>query len=221
MHSSKNISGFRKRQENAASHIQKGDILVCYMTRISRLFGLFEVVDKYFLDDTPIFVDEEDPYVIRFNIKPIILLDIEHSIPIFDEKFWGKLSFTKKRSWTAMVRSSLREIASEDGDLINKVLNEQQKVRISYKLDEKEEKKLKQKQHKVKSNEKVINVSVPEDEEDGRILEINNQSEVRESIKIQAEIARIGSLMNLNIWIPRSDRQRVKDYIGNQALNIY
>jgi predicted RNA-binding protein len=216
--SSRDISGFRKRQENAASHIKNGDILVCYMTRISRFFALFEVTGNFFIDDKPIFVDSDDPYVVRFKIKPIVLLDINHSVPIFDKKLWDKLSFTKKRSWTAMVRSSLREIDEEDGKIIESVLKEQQKLQIIYKLDEKEEKKLKQKQHRIKSNENIINVSVPEDDEESDKEAYTPSAEVRESIKIQAQIARIGTLMNLKIWVPRSDIQRIKDYLKNLGL---
>ncbi|WP_026368220.1 EVE domain-containing protein [Aminiphilus circumscriptus] len=221
LESSKDISGFRKKQENAAKHIKKGDILVCYMTRISRFFALFEVIENYFIDDKPIFVDSDDPYVVRFKIKPIVLLDINHSVPIFDEKLWDKLSFTKKRSWTAMVRSSLREIDEEDGKIIESVLKEQEKIKRIYKLDEKEEKKLKQKQHRVKSNESIINVSVPEDDEESyKEAHTPFTTEIRESIKIQAEIARIGTMMNFKIWVPKSDIQKIRGYLKNFDLNI-
>jgi hypothetical protein len=41
--SSKTISGFRMRQLNAAKGIHPGDKLICYMTKLSRWFGVLEV----------------------------------------------------------------------------------------------------------------------------------------------------------------------------------
>jgi hypothetical protein len=149
-----------------SSNIVKGDILICYMTRVSRFFSLFEITDKYFIDSKPIFANNEDPYIIRFKVKPLVIFDIEHSIPIFDDLLWEKLSFTKKRSWTAMVRSSLREIQKEDGDLLKTVLLDQKTKNKVYKLSDADIRKLKQKQQKIKSSESIINVSVPEDDEE-------------------------------------------------------
>jgi hypothetical protein len=220
MQSTKDVSGFVKRQENAASNIQRGDILVCYMTRVSRFFSLFEVTEKYFVDTKPIFVNNDDPYIIRFKVKPLVLFDIEHSIPIFDPQLWGKLSFTKKKAWTGMVRSSLRELQKDDGDLLKCVLLEQETRNKVYALSEMDNKKLKQKQHRIKSSESIINVSVPDNDEDIKKETQGNKDEIRESIKIQAEIARIGSQMNLNIWVPRSDRQRVNDYLARNTINL-
>jgi predicted RNA-binding protein len=125
--SAKNVSGFVKRQIKQAEKIKKGDKLICYLTKVSRWVGVLEVVDGPFQDSSPIFYDSEDPFIIRFKIKPMIWLDLEKSIPIHDSQVWEKLSFTKENdegrmTWTAMVRSSLRQIKNEDGQILEKIL---------------------------------------------------------------------------------------------------
>ncbi|WP_299426700.1 EVE domain-containing protein, partial [uncultured Meiothermus sp.] len=110
--SSQTVSGFRPRQRNAVGRIQIGDKLICYMTKLSRWVGLFEVLSEHFIDNTPIFQTENDPFVIRFKVRPLIWLPKEHGVPIHEDDIWKGLSFTKdldKNSitWTGKVRSSL------------------------------------------------------------------------------------------------------------------
>jgi hypothetical protein len=51
-HSDRAISGFRRRHTKAASRIETGDKLVCYMTKLSRWVGLLEVVEGPYFDDS-------------------------------------------------------------------------------------------------------------------------------------------------------------------------
>src|SRR3990172_2404843 len=76
------ISGFRLRQRNAAARVKPGDRLLCYMTRLSRWTGLLEVLDGPFIDDKPIFYAEDDPFVVRFRVDPLVWLPVEKSVPI-------------------------------------------------------------------------------------------------------------------------------------------
>src|SRR5690242_12049855 len=48
--SSRDISGFRLRHKGLAERIKPGDTFVCYLTRLSRWFGLLEVVEGPFID---------------------------------------------------------------------------------------------------------------------------------------------------------------------------
>lgn len=43
--SDKTIAGFRIRQEGLAKKLKPGDILICYITRLSRWCGLLEIAD--------------------------------------------------------------------------------------------------------------------------------------------------------------------------------
>ena len=49
--SSRDVSGFRLRHEGLATRVQIGDKFICYMTKLSRWFGLLQVTSKYFKDD--------------------------------------------------------------------------------------------------------------------------------------------------------------------------
>ena len=70
----KNISGFRERQLSIAKKIVVGDKFICYMTKLSRWVGILEVESEYYQDDTPRFFDEDDPFTVRFHVKPLVLL---------------------------------------------------------------------------------------------------------------------------------------------------
>src|SRR5262245_47267813 len=80
--SAQTISGFRPRQKNAASRVKVGDKLICYMTKLSRWFGILEVISDSFEDDSPIFYTSNDPFVIRFKVKPLAVLTKDKAIPI-------------------------------------------------------------------------------------------------------------------------------------------
>src|SRR3974390_847883 len=82
--SDRSLAGFRVRQRNAASRVQQGDLLVCYLTRLSRWVGLLKVVGDPFEDATPRFTEIEDPYVVRFKVVPVVWLPPEQGIPIHD-----------------------------------------------------------------------------------------------------------------------------------------
>lgn len=205
--SSREISGFRLRHKGMADRIKPGDIFVCYLTRLSRWFGLLEVVEGPFVDDKPIFVPNNDPFVVRFRVRPRVWLDIAKAIPIHDDLVWNGLSFTRglekgSLSWTGKVRGSLVRLEGKDGLFLAELLMAQSTQGKEYPLDEQDRKKLAT--HTVNRPDKVVTVSVPESTTSEKVEE--TEGETRESIKIQALIAKIGARMGLSIWIPRSDR---------------
>jgi hypothetical protein len=210
--SNRDVSGFRIRQEKTASRIQPGDILICYMTKLSRWIGLLEVTSPYFIDSTPLFIDKEDPFIVRFKVKPIVWLDEEQSIPIRDDEIWSSLSFTKGQEktsaqWTGRVRSSLSQINQRDGQFLEKTLRNQEKAQKAYLFDDRERHKFTT--HTIRRLDKTVAVSVPQDsdvEPEGTVPRIN---EVRDSTKIQALLGKIGAKMGMRIWVPRNDRTAV------------
>ena len=91
--SDRSISGFRRSQRTRAEKIAPGDRFVCYMTKLSRWVGILEVVDGPFVDDTPIFHKEDDPFKVRFHVRPLVWLTKERAIPIKEDLVWQRLSF--------------------------------------------------------------------------------------------------------------------------------
>jgi len=210
--SSRDISGFRLRHKQMAGKVKQGDVFVCYLTRLSRWFGLLEVISGPFIDSSPIFFPENDPFVVRFRVRPVVWLGIDMGIPIHDDTIWAGLSFTRNLEkgslgWTGKVRGSLVRLDDRDGAFLAEKLAAQVANGKGYTLSEQDTRKLAT--HTVNRSDKVVTVSVPEDVGPAETAEVIPQSEARESIRVQALIATIGARMGMSIWIPRSDRVAV------------
>lgn len=221
--STRDISGFRLRHKGMADRVKPGDTFVCYLTRLSRWFGLLEVIDGPFINDKPIFLPEADPFVVRFHVRPVAWLDIDKALPIHDDAIWNGLSFTRglekgSIGWTGKVRGSLVRLDDRDGKFLAEKLRAQSAEAKAYPLDEQDVKKLTT--HTVNRPDKVVTVSVPDDS--GAIEEAPQaqEAETRESIRVQAMIALIGARMGMSIWIPRADRGGVLKEWKNDGQNL-
>ncbi len=209
--SDRTISGFRLRHQNAASRVNVGDKFICYMTKLSRWIGILEVQSEWFKDEAPIFYPTDDPFVIRFRVKPVAWLHKEKAIPIHDDRVWRNLSFTRDYEqntpqWTAKVRTSLNQLENDDGRFLEEFISQQANGGELFEIDEQEYQKLVT--HKVHRLDRVVSVTVPQESEPGLEAPVT-RPDVRESIKMQALLASIGSQMGMKIWIPRSDRNAV------------
>ncbi|MDC4203789.1 MAG: hypothetical protein MPW14_09110 [Candidatus Manganitrophus sp.] len=221
--SSRDISGFRLRHKNMAERIKPGDVFICYLTRLSRWFGLLEVIEGPFIDNKPIFVPENDPFVVRFRVRPTVWLDIDKGISIHENVIWTGLSFTRdlnkdSLSWTGKVRGSLVRLDDSDGQFLSKILMAQVASPKPYPLSEQDKRKLAT--HKVNRADKVVTVSVPEDSGALETAEVIPAEEIRESLRIQALIASIGAQMGMSIWIPRADRAGVLKGWKNESDSL-
>ena len=210
--SDRDISGFRERHRKMAGRIKPGDCLVCYVTRLSRWVGLLDVIEGPFVDNKPIFVAENDPFVVRFRVKASTWLNLDHAIPIHDGEIWQSLSFTKdlhegSLAWTGKVRGSLVRLGDGDGELLAGKLRAQAENGKLFPIDEQGKRKLAT--HTVVRSDKVVNVSVPDDSGPSEEASGLPEAEGRESIRIQALLAKIGEQMGMSVWIPKADRNPV------------
>lgn len=208
----RSISGFRESQKTQASAIKKGDKLIAYVTKLSRWVGILEVTGEYFISNTPVYSAEDDIYSLRFPVKEIVWLPLDQALPVDDEECWSSLSFTKhlpKKStaWTNMVRGNLRRFEEADGNWIEAYLKGQLLTAKRFPLSESDNRKLVTLTVKTQES-KEVEVSVPAKEEQ-EFSPASEKEDVRESIKVQAMLSRIGERMKMKIWLPKSDRQRV------------
>lgn len=208
--SNRDISGFPARRRSVASKIHVGDKFICYLTRLSRWVGVLEVASNCFEDNTPLFYETDDPYVIRFRVKPLAWLPKEKGIPIHDERVWSRLSFTRDFDrdypyWTGKLRGSLTQLEEEDGRFLEQLILAQTKSREVFPIDEQEYQRLLA--HRVRRVDRTVTVTVPPDTKPD--LEAGPPAEVRDSTKIQALLANIGAQMGMRIWIPPNDRGSV------------
>lgn len=207
--SKRSVSAVRVRQQKAAERVNTGDFLVAYMTGLSRWVGLFEVTGRAYVDPTPLFAERDDPFVVRLPIKVCAWLSPEQGIPIHDRALWAHLSFTKGHPsgsslWTGSVRTSLAPLDSDDGKLLDSLLRAQITKRKEYPLDPKDARLIEE--HRVRREGGEVLVSVPVDAEE---LPPPSPKHARESIKIQALLAKIGTTMGFRVWIPANDRASV------------
>jgi len=215
--SKRDVSGFRISQKTYVENqkIGPGDKFICYVTRLQRFVGVLEIKSKHFTDDTPIFQEGKDPFVLRFKVEPLVWLPLTKAIPIRQETVWNHLSFTKdlpndSNRWTFMVFSSPRFWPKNDCKLLEKLLVDQAKALVEYPFSEEDEKKLKSPKIRL-SGKKEVSVSIP-DKEANEQTDISDIGEERESIRVQAKLAEIGEKLGLKIWLPRNDRGKVQEF---------
>ena len=212
------VSGFRYRQRRTAREdIKPGDIFICYLVRLYRWCGVLRITSNAFDDDTPIF-GNPDPYVIRFHVEPIVILNPEQSIPIKNDEIWHTLSITKDwkkgvQGWGNLFRSSLRRINDSDGDFLLSNLKLQGENRFDYPLTDEERRRLRNLKARTPSGEVAVEIPAEIEDDDNEeangVGDITASSATRKSIQVQAQIAEIGAKMGFRIWVPRSDRERV------------
>ncbi|GEO19071.1 hypothetical protein MAE02_67670 [Microvirga aerophila] len=172
------------------------------------------------VETAPIFSDP-DPFVLRFKVAPRIVLNIEHSVPIFEAALWSQLSLTNNMQvrafgWAqqANLRTPLKQLSVEDSALLSKTLGEQEKQRKVYPLSATDERRLNGKRS-IRTIDREVLVEVPDEEIAAAPSESPDveQDEARQSHKVQAAIARIGAEMGFRVWIPKGDRQKVQDLL--------
>lgn len=204
--SKRDVTAARMRNWKAAERTSPGDLIVAYLTGLSRWVGLFEVIGKPYQDSTPLFADKDDPFCVRIPIKVHAWLSPDRGLPIHDRAIWSKLSFTKDHEptsalWTGPVRTSLAPLDPQDGKLLDSLLRAQAEKQTVYPLDARDARLMEE--HRVRRDGSEVTVSVPEDvDEPAR----SSTKQTRESTKIQALLAKIGSTMGFRIWIPANDR---------------
>lgn len=207
LNSDRTISGFRETQMGMAKRLAKGDKLVGYIKGLSRWAAILEVIEGPFVDRTPLFVPEDDPFVVRVRVRAAASLSFEHAIPIRDEDVFTRLSFTKGKEdgyWLGPLRRSLQHIEDTDGRFLEELLLRQTRTPRHYPLESSELDELRSKQ--VKRADGTIGVTVPKDEPADEQRESKSG---RDSIKAQADLAKLGETMGFRIWLPRNDRAAI------------
>lgn len=169
---------------------------------------------------TSIFADENDPFPIRFKVRPHVMLDFEKAIPI--EELWSQLSFTRQLQlgsvgWAqaAKLRQSLVQISEPDGRAIQHVLDQQASGGRVFDLDHTDMRHIDQRTVvRTETGEVTVEVPEREEEEEEEGAEQRDHGTVpRPSHKVQAQLAQLGATLGFSIWIPAADRQRVLEVL--------
>ena len=218
----KTVTGFSERRHKLArERVNKGDIFLCYLTDVSRWCGALRVESDVFFDETPFFGDS-GLFPVRLKVSPIVALELESAIPMLDDSVWSTLTFTKglektNRSWVGVIQNPLRPFEDSDGAKMIEVLKKEQSNPRIFPLTDAQKIRLSRKGI-VRTLSGNVQVEIPtrEDEDaefNSKLDESVPASTRRESIEMQAKVARIGAEMGFHIWIPKSDKSRVLQHI--------
>ena len=182
--------------------------------KFSDLLASLEVISAPYEDNSPIFIEENDPFCLRFKVKPLVWLPFELAIPIHEDLVWNTLSITKdlpkdSTKWTYKVFSSPLRWDNADGKFFSRFAKTTSKATNYLSSFRERRKKIKASKIRIISGKETI-VSVPDDD---AIQEKDQpQTEQRESIKVQAKLAKIGEIFGFKIWLPKADRNRVTEF---------
>lgn len=198
-----------------ADKVHAGDVFLCYVTGLKRWVGIFDIESECFDDHTPIFAERDDPFFIRFKVKPRFCLPLDEAVPIEDESLWPKLSFTRQHErgaggWIGPLRRSLQRFTDEDAAAIVAALERQQRERRRFPLDDAEIRK--HRKTLVHREDRTVEVTVPEDDDTAVASDVGQTATepIRESMRMQALLAECGERMGFRIWIPAHDRGGVQ-----------
>lgn len=211
-----NISGFNGRLRRLAGKILPGDIFLCYLIGVQRWVGALEVIGPS-TNRSRIWSDAEFP--VRFEVKPLVLLEAEHGILMDTLK--GKVQFyateKDKGKFQGFVRRSPNPFRrAQDAKLIVDLLKDAELHPISRPVDPKKYAQkpfFKADRQKGKVKESLF-VSVPDSEEeavpenDSVIIEERTTVTTRHT-EIQHALLTLGSEMGLDLWVARNDRNRM------------
>ena len=210
-----NVTGFREKQRTRAGKVKAGDIFLCYLTGVMRWVGALEVIGPS-QDNRPIWSHD---FPVRFDVKPLIILDAECGIPM--ESLKGRVSFfledSDRGKFKGIIRGSPNRFQQDaDGRLVFELLEEARRNPIRRPVDPKKLARtpfFKAEQRKGKQTVSTV-VSVPEpDEADERALAGKSAPADSEGAtlhtQIQHHLLSLGADMGFDVWVARNDRSKV------------
>ena len=223
------ISGFRHRQRRVAyEEVSVGDVFLCYLVGVSRWCGALRITSSAYHDKQPIFRDP-DPFVIRFKVEPIVMLEPEFSLPMRDKGIWSTLNLMQgidraSSSWGMQIRSSLRRLSGADGDYLVSRLQQQEKDKWEFPFNKRERRQL-AKDLKINTLAGEVAVAVPEESEEDQVrmgqVQDSETPSISYSFQMQAKVAEIGAKMGFRIWVPAADKSRVFECLTDSSRECF
>jgi len=216
------VSGFRVWGRVIASKIKPDDVFICYLVGLSRWIGALRVTSNAYEDSAPYFVEQADPFVIRFKVEPIVTLEPIRAIPIRD--IWGKLPMCQGIRQTAGftykvgLQRSLKELSEGDSNILLGLLKQQAtKTGTDYPLTSQEQKRLEGKRT-VTTQTGPAPVEIPTEEDADTTEAI---PERRRSLMVQANLAKIGIQLGFRVWVAASDRAVVLGILKQEGKDHF
>ncbi len=201
------ITGFREGRWNTVQKIKSGDLMLCYLTGVSRWIGLLEVTGKPYQDEMPIWTDATFPA--RLPVKTLITLEPETAVPIIDLK--SRLSIFENLSnphaWTGHLRGSPAKWKASDGRAIVAALEEAQRNPVAREVDRR--KLARRPPVLLAAGGESVTIPDAQEEENSGLATSSPTKETTVHTEIQWLLAKLGDDLGLGVWVARNDRNRI------------
>ncbi len=197
------VIGFREKRWRSVQAMKPGDILLCYLTGLSRFVGALEVTGDPFKDKQPIW--GEDVFPSRVPVRILVSLDPEYAVPVMSlrEQLSYFQNMRSPHSWSGHFRGSPTEEKTEDAKIIISALESAMAEPVFREYDHR---KLERKIPVFYETEAGA-VTVPDDIEESVPEQIVEMPEVEITHEeIQWMLLNLGNEMGLDIWVARNDR---------------
>lgn len=220
-----NVSGFRENRWKSVQSMKVGDVLLCYLTGVSRWIGLLEVTGSGFKDTTPIWSANE--FSARIPVRLTAQLEPLTGVPVIEmrDKLTIFRNLKSPHAWTGRFRGSPYRWDSEDGRAVVAAIQEAQTHRIERPFEP-------AKLNKVPPILKATKggaVTIPEDEEAEQVpipapgsstfeRAPPEQKDARAHTEIQWLLLKLGNDMGMDVWVARNDRSQT--FAGHSIASI-
>jgi predicted RNA-binding protein len=122
------VIGMKERRRRLAEQVEKGDVIIFYVTGVQAFGGMVRVVGDLYEDRSKIWPGkpkDPDPYPWRFETEPLLVLGEEHFVPAVE--LAPKLEHARKwpaEHWHLAFQGQLRTISYEDAAVLERALRD-------------------------------------------------------------------------------------------------
>ena len=122
------VIGMKERRRGLAEQIEKGDVIVFYVTVVQAFAATVLVTGDLYEDRTPLWPGKPgtpDPYPWRFETEPVLVLDEDHFVPA--EELAPQLEHVRKwpaEHWHLAFQGQLRQVSYDDAAVIGRALRD-------------------------------------------------------------------------------------------------
>lgn len=210
-------ASFRDRRWRTVQNIKEGDILLCYLTGISRWIGAMQVTGAPYRDTTTLWSDQG--WALRAPVKVLANLEPVHAIPVIEMRDQLSLFQNMKnpQAWAGYFHGSPLRWGTRDGELVLEAIAHAVACPVLRPYDPT---KLARLPATVK-NALGAAVTVPDDDDRGTAEEHDPDDTGLHDIshtEIQWLLLKLGNDMGLDVWAARNDRGRSYNGISFASL---
>lgn len=199
------VSGFRQTRWNSVQRLKPGDLLLAYLTGVSRFVGVLEVMSEAFHDASPIWQTEEFPA--RVRVRAVVTLTPKTGVPMSTLR--GVLSFMqtpdRPNEWVGHVRGSPVKWSDADGAAVVRAVREAEADPVIRPVSPRA---LARRPRGVATDIGTVTASDEVEAEEAVEPTVEEPTTSDVTMEIQWLLLKLGSDMGLDVFVARNDRGR-------------